>query len=414
MQTRPPLRLLLAALALAFIACTGCRRPADPVAAKPPPLPAIPPPETGNSREPNPLEWQPDHDYFPDKSELTYAQAFKISYHGHYKLVTINRPWRDSTKEFQYLLVQRGTPQPDGFPGVPVIEVPVRTLVTLANPFLPHVDMLDVEDALVGHSMLPWVTTPAIRARIEAGAVTELGTTEKLNAETLIRMHPDLIMANAIGEGGSDVHNRLQTLGLPVVVNADYMETTPLGRAEWLKFMAAFFNAEAVANGQFTQIAADYEALKARAAGETEKPSVLVGAPFRGTWYVPGGQSNVANLVADVGGAYVWADDPSSGSQILEVEAVILRARKADYWINTGIWTTRAEALAEDSRYQYQEAMRKGHVYNHVKTQQPNGANDYWEGAMARPDLLLHDLVKILHPHLLPDHTLIWYKNLDD
>ena len=76
--------------------------------------------------------------------------------------------------------------------------------------------------------------------------------------------------------------------------------------------------------------------------------------------------------------------------------------------------TLRAEALAEDSRYQYQEAMRKGHVYNHVKTQQPNGANDYWEGAMARPDLLLHDLVKILHPHLLPDHTLIWYKNLDD
>jgi iron complex transport system substrate-binding protein len=286
-------------------------------------------------------------------------------------------------------------------------------MVTLANPFLPHVDMLGLHEELVGHNSLKWITTPGILARVETGNLQEVASGEELNTEALIRLQPDLIMANAIGDSGSDVHNRLITMGLQVVVNADYMETTPLGRAEWLKFMAVFFNAESEANRLFDQIATDYTALATAVATEETQPTVLVGAPFRGVWYAPGGQSNVAHLIADAGGRYVWADDPSSGSQSLDVETVLRHGGDATIWINTGIWTSIQMALDEDARYTAFTAMREGQVYNHVRTQQENGANDYWEGAMARPDLLLRDMVKILHPELLPEHELIWYKNLD-
>lgn len=418
-------------LAVALVACGGppatqmpTNAPAAPATVTPPPAPTAAPSTpaptaavleapVANLTEGCVTDYDPDLDYFPEKVALEDATGWTIEYFNNYKLITVLNPWRDADVQFRYVLVQCGTPAPPDVGDAQVIEVPVKSIVTMSTTQLPHLKELDLLDRLVGVDTFKYINTPEVVKLIEAGKLKEIGGGAELNVEQAIDLEPDLVMTYGVGNPEFDSHPKLLEAGLKVAMNAEYMEPTPLGRAEWIKFTAAFFNREALATEVYARIAGRYAEMATKAQAVATKPTVFSGAPFRGTWYMPGGNSYAAKLLADAGAAYLWADDASTGSMQLSFEEVLDRAKDADIWVNPGSWKNLAEGLAQDERFARFAAFKNGQVYNNNRRLNANGGNDYWETGVTNPDLVLADLIAIFHPELLPGHEFVFYQRLE-
>jgi iron complex transport system substrate-binding protein len=356
--------------------------------------------------------YDPTVDYFPAKVAPDYATGWTVDYYNHYKVVTLLTPWNEAVERFQYLLVQCGAPMPEGYPDLPVIEVPVQRVITMSSTQLPHLLKLNRLDNLIGHESFEYVNTSQVRALIDAGKLVEIGSGAGVNIEAAIDANPDLILPYSLGNPEQDAHPKLIEAGLPVVLTAEYMETSPLGRVEWVKFMALFFNEEAQANVSFDRTAARYSEMAQLARSVTEKPTAFTSIPRGDSWYVAGGRSYVAQFLADAGAQYLWADDQSTGTSPLAMEAVYDKVYTGDFWFNTSTWTTLTDVLATDQRLAELAAFQNGNIYNNNARLNENGGNDYWESGLANPDVVLADLIKILHPALLPDHELVYYRQL--
>ncbi len=357
-------------------------------------------------------EYDASIDYFPEKAALTHTDGFTIEYFNNYKVITVKTPYPGATESMQYVLVQCGTPAPEGFLDEQIIEVPVQTIVTMSTSYLPFLDELGVLDRLVGLDDATYVSNPTVLKMAEEGKLTMLGYGSGVNVEKALELSPDLIMTYGSGAPEYDAHPVLIEAGLKTVVNAEWLDTSPLGRAEWGKFIATFFNKEADAEALFAEKVQKYEELKSLAAAVTEKPTVFTGSAYQGTWNVPGGNSFAAAFLKDAGAEYLWADDTSSGSLPLAFEAVFEKAQNADYWVNVGFFFTLADLTAADARYADFAAYKNGSVWNNDAKTSPNGGNDYYESAVAHPEVVLADLIKIFHPDLLPDHELVYYRQL--
>ncbi len=356
--------------------------------------------------------YDPSVDYFPQKAIVEYAQNFSVEYANHYKVVTVNQTWPGSDPA-RYVLVQCGTPAPEDVDADAVIEVPAGSLVTMATTYLPFVVDLGLLDYLIGHDEFDYVNTPEVRSRIEAGEMTEVGSGSGVSVETVIDLEPSLILTSGSGLAEYDAHPALIAAGLPVVLAGDWLEMTPLGRAEWVKFVALFYNAETKADEIFGQIVENYQALSELAASVEERPTVFVDAPWEGTWYMAGGGSYTAHLLADAGAEYLWADDESTGSMALDFETVLERAADADFWVNAGgYWFTKDDMLAADERFAEFAAVQNGNVWSNNLYLNDFGGNYYYEGGIAHPDWILADLIAIFHPELLPDHEFVFYRQL--
>jgi len=357
--------------------------------------------------------YAPGVDYFPAKVSVDYAGNFTVEYHDHYKTVTITTPYAGGDA-VQYVVVQCGTPAPADVGNATVIEAPAGRLITLSTSYLPFVEALGLLDQLVGHDKFAYVSNPAVRARIDAGQLVEVGEGAAVNVERVLELEPSLILASSSGMVDFDAHPVLQQAGLPVVLTGEHMEPTPLGRAEWVKFVALFYNREAQANEVFDRVAAEYQALVALAAGVKERPRVFLDSPWQGTWYMAGGQSFTARLLADAGAAYVYADDASTGSLTLDFESVLDRAGDADFWVNAnGFWLSLDDALAADERFAEFQAFQDGNVWTNNLRLNEFGGNDYYETGPAYPQLILADLIAIFHPDLLPEHEFTFYRHLE-
>ena len=358
----------------------------------------------------------PAKDYFPHKAELQYAERFAIEYFANYKVVTVHTPWPGAQEAVQYVLVQRGTPAPAGYAGVQRIEVPVQRLAALSTTQLPHLELLDALDALVAVSAIEMVHSPGVNQRFAAGKIAEIGHGAGINLEVVLELATDVVMAVASAQSQYNAHPVLQQAGVGVAINAEYTEPSLLGRTEWLKFTAAFFNAEALAEKRFAAIAAQYQQYAAlvREVPMAQRPTVFGGSVWRDRWHVAGGKSYAAQLVAAAGGAYLWADDDSGGSLPLDYEAVYEKAHAADVWLTMrNEWHSLAEVQAADERYAAFAAFQSGRVYNANARLNAHGGNDYWERGIAEPHIVLADLIKILHPDHLPNHALKFYQKLD-
>lgn len=351
-------------------------------------------------------------DHFPDKIRVEYSTAFSVEYHDTYKVVTVSRPWPGAEGGFTYLLVQRGTDAPSTVRADRVIEVPVKSIVTMSTSYLPCLEELGVLETLVGHETFAWVYSKAVNELITDGEIKEVGTGPTVNVELLLEMSPDLIMAYGLGNEW-DSHPKLEEAGLPYVINAEWNEKTPLGRAEWIKYIALFYNKEAEANAYFDNVVEEYSELSELAASAAEKPSMFMGTPYQGTWWVSGGGSFAARLFADAGADYVWSDDDSTGSLMLDIETVFENAGEADYWVNTGYWNSLADVEAADERFVEFKAYKTGMMYNNNLRMGPGGGNDYYESGPVKPNVVLADLIRIFHPELLPDRELYYYKKLE-
>lgn len=354
-------------------------------------------------------------DLFPEKVKLAYARGFSISYYGHYKVVKIMSPFEKSTDTLSYVLVQRGTPRPNGFKDSQVIEIPVRSMVAMSALHIGLAGFLECEDILTGMGNLRYVSSSKVISRIQAGKIAEVGKDQGLNEELLISMHPDLIMATGSPVSKVSRYESLHQAGIPVLVNSEWVETTPLGRAEWVKLLAALINKESLVNQKFGAVEKEYRRLVRLAGKHPHKPSLITGMNSKDAWYVPNGDSYVNRFFQDAGGYYHWSGTKATGSLPLSFETVYPIALQADYWLNVSIGNvqTKDDILGRDVRYADFKAFKTGKIYSYNKRMNAQGANDYWESGAVNPQDVLADLIRILHPELLPKHELIYYKPIN-
>ncbi len=243
------------------------------------------------------------------KGELSYARNFSIEIFDSHKRITVRNAWRGADHtSFVYALVPKTEPLPVLPPEAQVIRVPVERLSILQTVYLAHVQALDLYESLIGMAHLNYASDAKAIAQVRNGYTKRIASGASLDIESLLLLESDLILTSAMGDPQFDAHPVLQRAGQPVVVTAGYMEEHPLGRAEWIKFTAAFFGKEAQAEALFDKIAARYLELAKLVRGRTPRPTVIANAPFGGVWHVPGGKSFTAKAIADAGAAYVFAD----------------------------------------------------------------------------------------------------------
>ncbi|MCR6636383.1 ABC transporter substrate-binding protein [Devosia sp.] len=359
--------------------------------------------------------FEPGTDYFDAKSSVDYADNFSVAYFDHYKVVTVERPSPGGQSE-SYVLVQCGTPEPELAPELadaPRITVPIQSLLSGSTSQSPALVAVGGVGAVTGVARRNFIATPELIEHIRQTGVIEYETSGVVNVEAVVAAAPDVFMA---GGGGEPEVQRLAVAGVPVVNFAEWQETSPLGRAEWVKFMGLFFNAEDKANAAFADVVEHYDAALALVADvpEDQRPLVLSGQAFNGIFFAAGGQSFMARLIRDAGGRYVFEDDTSTGSfQIRDLERLIVAARDAKVWIQASIhYHTLADIAAEDPRLAALPAAEAGQVWIPDALKGPNGGVQFYELGSMRPDMVLMDLISILHPDKMPGYERIFNRSI--
>jgi iron complex transport system substrate-binding protein len=420
--------LLILIMALAISACavtpvapTGA--PTAPPTVTPPPATAVPQPTVAPTSKPAPptanltsscaTNFDASVDYFPEKAAISYAKNFKVEYAKSYKVVTVMNAWREAKDQFQYVLVQCGAPKPSGYDKAQMIEVPSKSVIATSTTQVPFLEQAGALDKLVALDSLDFVSNVKVRDLIKQNKIKAVGGGPQINIEQVLNLKPDFVMTSGLGVPEFDTHPKLMEAKINTVIDASYMEQTPLGQAEWSKFVALFFNQEAKSSQAFDAIQKQYNDLAAKARAATKKPTLFNNMPYKDSWTVPGGKSYAAQLFADAGASYLWADDTSTGSLSLKFEQVFEKANKADVWLANAFAINDLAAIKKaDARYANFAAFKSGAVWNNDARVNENGGNDYYESGAAYPNLVLADLVKILQPDLAKDHTLVYYRQL--
>lgn len=343
---------------------------------------------------------------------IEYAEGFEIAVFENYKTLTLKNPWPGSDRTFEYALVKKGhsVPNPENFDAV--LEIPVKRIVVTSTTHIPSLETLGQMDDLVGFPGLDYISSEKARERISEGKVSELGKNEDLNTEILLDLSPDAVIGFAV-DGQNSTFSTIQKGGIPVLYNSDWTETSPLGKAEWIKFFGVLFNKERQADSVFRNIKNEYLSAKEIARKALEKPTVLSGAMFRDIWYMPQGESWGAQFIADANGNYLWKDSKGTGGLSLNLEQVLEKGADADIWIGPGQFTNLAEMENANKVYTQFKSFKNGEVYSYNLRKGEKGGSVYFELAPNRPDLVLKDMIKILHPELLPEYSLYFFSKIE-
>lgn len=348
----------------------------------------------------------------PNEMKITYAEGFKITKLGNSKVVEVMYPFQGATSGYKYLLVPRDEKIPDHDASTRVIRTPLQTIVCTSTTHIPLLDYLNESDKLIGFPTTDYISSAKMRKRIDEGKIQELGVDKGLNIEQLAVLQPSMVMGYTMSSEYGQF-KKIEELGIPVVINSEYLEKHPLGRAEWIKFMSLFFNKEKEADSVFREIERNYIETTKLALVAIKKPNVMSGIVYGDTWFLPGGQNYASRILGDAGANYLWNEDPSHGFLELTFESVYEKAHDADLWIGVGTYKTLNEIKAADERYAKFKAFQNKQVYTYDARKGAKGGSEFLELGYLRPDIILQDLVKIAHPELLPDYQLYFHKKLD-
>lgn len=351
--------------------------------------------------------------YYEDSSfhlNVTHAKNFTVKYEQDAKIVTVTNPWKNTDQEFKYVLLPKSAAIPDNYQESRIIRTPISEVVCFSTTHIPFLDLLGQSEKLIGFANTKYVSSNSVRTLIDSGLVTDVGSASNPNLELLVSLNPDIVMA--FGMQNNEHFKKIQLADIPVVYNADYMELSPLGRAEWIKFTSLFFNQEQKADSIFNEIAIRYDSLQSLAASAGNTPTVFSGIVYGDTWFLPGGENYAARFFSDANANYLWQQNSETGYLELSFEKVYEQAHQADFWIGVGDYHTLAELRNTDHRYANFQPFKSARVYNYNAKIGAKGGNEYFELGYARPDLILADLIKIFHPELLPEYDLYFHKQL--
>ncbi|MCA0153406.1 ABC transporter substrate-binding protein [Winogradskyella vincentii] len=342
---------------------------------------------------------------------LKYATGFSANDYGTHIVLEIKNPWPKATKTYKYALLKDNgtTPQiGNSFDG---IIKPINNLVVTSTTHIPSLELLGVENGLVGFPGTDYISSEKTRKRIETGDIRELGKNEGINTEVLLELNPDVV----IGFGVDGVNKTFETIkkaGIPVIYNGDWVESSSLAKAEWIKFFGVLFNKEKEADSIFQSIERNYLEAKSQAKQASNRPTVVSGAMHKDVWYLPNGSSPEAEFLKDANVDYLWSDTTGNGSLSLSFEAVLAKAKNAEIWLSPSYYTSFDQLKEASELYTNFEAFKSKNIYTFSRTTGSTGGVLYYELGTSRPDLILKDLIKICHPELLKDYSPYFFKKL--
>jgi iron complex transport system substrate-binding protein len=345
------------------------------------------------------------------KNEVRYAKGFSIQNYNGYSVVTVKNPWPKATKTYTYILKEKNGTVPDSLKQNTIIPVPIKTIVVTSTTHIPSLEMLEEVNTLIGFPHCDYISSEKVRARIDAGNIKELGNNQDLNTEVLLDMQPNVIIGYGIDNKNPTLDN-LQKSGLKIMLNGDWNEENALGKAEWIKFFGALYGKQKQATALFTKIEKDFLKTIRMAKMAKTTPTILAGDMFEDRWYLPKGSSWGSLLLKQANGNYLWHETSGTGSLSLSFETVFEKAKSADVWITSGQFSSLNEMTNANPHYAEFNAFKNKNVYSFSGKKGKTGGILYYELAPNRPDLVLKDLVKILHPELLIGYKPFFFEKL--
>ena len=330
-----------------------------------------------------------------DTIVFKYARDISIVKYKDYTVAKIRNPWKEGMLLHTYILVPKTEKQiPYHLPEGDLIRTPIDRSVISTTAHCQLLEYLHAADAISGVFDLKYILISDIHSRVKRGKITDCGNGMSPEIEKIICLKPQALFLSPFDNSGG--YGKIQTLGVPIVECADYMETSPLGRAEWMKFYGLLFGCEKRADSLFLVVSHTYNTLKRKAAGLPLGRSILTERKTGSVWYCPGGASTVGQMISDAHGRYAFAKDKHSGSLSLSFEQVLDKAGTSDVWAfkyDAPHPMTKAQLLQEYSGYTALKAFRTGEIYECNSSKVP-----YFEQTPFRPDFLLRDLIQMLHP----------------
>ncbi|MRX67701.1 iron complex transport system substrate-binding protein [Flavobacterium resistens] len=346
------------------------------------------------------------------KNSIEFASGLSIVKQEGYSVVTISNPWPNANKDFKYVLKEKDAKVPDSLQTYTTIKVPLESVVVTSTTNIPFLEMLEVEDKLVGFPHTDYISSEKTRVLIDKGSVKNVGQNEKLNIEQLIELSPDLIVTFGVDNNNPMLDN-LKKSGLNVLIQGDWMEQSPLGKAEWIKLYGALFGKEDKAKELFDKIVESYNQAKKLVADKPATTKVLYGSMYEDVWYVAKGNSWVAQFMKDAKADYLWSNLKGTGSEGLSFEKVLDKAKGANIWVVSGSFKTLEELQKANPHYGEFDAFKNKTVYSLESKFGATGGTIFYELSPSRPDLVLKDYIKIFHPDLLTGYEFTFASKLN-
>lgn len=331
-----------------------------------------------------------------DTLVLRYADNLTLVDYGDYTLASLRNPWDTLKTLHTYILIPMEDPLPEHLPKGTIVRTPLKKAVVYSSVHCSLLEKLGAVSSIGGVCDLKYIKLPIIQEGCQQGNIIDCGNGMNPDMERIIELQPDAILLSPFENSGG--YGRVEKLDIPIIECADYMETSALGRAEWMHFYGLLFGKEPQADSLFAEVDTHYQQLKALASESKTSPSIFCELKNGSTWYVPGGHSTTGQLLEDAGGHYVFANDRRSGSIPLSFEAVFNKAGEADIWTfkyNRPQDMTYADLEADYAGYAGFHAFKTHNVYGCNTSEIP-----FYEEAPFRPDYLLADFIQILHPEL--------------
>jgi len=344
------------------------------------------------------------------ENSIKYAKNIEVYEYFEYTQLLIKNQLNNQHQS--YFLVDKNKPVPKILNGEKIIKTPINNIVVTSTTHVAMLELLNLQDNLMAFPQTHFISSEKTRERITKGIVKELGNVQQMNTEILLTIKPDVIVSFEI-TGTNKVLKELERKGYSIIVNNDWLEETPLGRAEWLLLYGYLFNKKMKALQIFNSIENNYNKAKMIAAKAVQKPKVLSGIIFNDVWNMPAGNSFEAALLKDANTHYIWSETDGTGSLLLNVETVIEKGQQADFWINPGSYTSYSDLSQSNKIYTHLKPFTNKQIYSYAHLRGVTGGYKYFETAPTRPDLVLKDLIKIAHPELMRHYDFTFYKKLE-
>jgi ABC-type Fe3+-hydroxamate transport system, periplasmic component len=342
------------------------------------------------------------------QSKIHYAVGFSIKQFANYTLIEVRNPWDTARIMEKYILIDRNKETPANLPEGTLVKVPVQRVATCSSIFAGEYFKLGTINKIVAVSEPEYVDIPIIKDGLKNGQIADLGRTTTLNTEKLLAAKTDILVISFFEES---MHDRLKKNGIIVVKDASYMEESPLGRTEWIKFEAAFLGKDSLANEIFSKIEKRYQELMKKAAATKSRPTVFTEKKNGDSWFIPGGNSYMGNFMKDAGANYLWSDLKHTGSVPLQFETVFSKAVNAEFWLikynNTQFDLTYKQLEKEYDLYKNFAAFKNKHIYA-----ANSGTTPFYEEGPLEPDVVLSDLIHIFHPEVLLNYQPKYYQHI--
>ena len=345
------------------------------------------------------------------KNSIIYSKGFSINKCDGFSVLKISNPWPKSNKSYTYILQSQKGIIPDSLKKYTTIQVPIQSIIVTSTTHIPSLEMLGVENSLLGFPNLDYVSTTKVRTRIDNKKIKEIGKEQSLNTEVILDLNPDLIVGYGI-DNNNPTYDNLEKSGLKIIYNGDWNEQSPLGKAEWIKFFGALYGLDTKAETIFNKIEKDYKSMHQLALKAKTNPTILCGEMYENIWYMPQGKSWSSLFFKDAKTNYLWNQTAGTGSLSLPFETVLEKAKNAEFWFQ-GSFSSLQEMQNSNIHYNQFDAFTNKKIYSFAAKKGKTGGVLFYELAGNRPDLVLKDILKIVHPELLPDYELYFYSKLE-